>query len=319
MNQMNMLGYPAVNSFQYQIRENEPVKMVDDYPEELDLWLEEHIADVEEQGAIPVTAPTQAMHSTVGSFILQHGSQGGFSLQQGTTGGMVLQQGPLLLQQGGGQQVFLQQQSGLVVQVPQQAVAAQQQNQPPRQVQQVQRAQQPVQQIQQVQQLVQPTNHVQSTQQVHLGVQATQQVKLQVQQSQQVHQNQQVQHLVQQVQKVVQPQTNQVVNRAVLKDGEGRLPGVEEVVKPKIPEGKVVVYNEMPDVPNAIKGPDGKYPCDQCEYKATRQWNLKKHKLSVHEGVKYGCDECDYKATDQSQVKKHKRGKHGNEIKNIQC
>ena len=29
-----------------------------------------------------------------------------------------------------------------------------------------------------------------------------------------------------------------------------------------------------------------KYPCDQCEYEASKKSNLKTHKMAKHEGVK---------------------------------
>ena len=40
-----------------------------------------------------------------------------------------------------------------------------------------------------------------------------------------------------------------------------------------------------------IEGHEGiKYPCDQCEYQATRKGNLDQHKRSVHKGIKkYTC------------------------------
>ena len=40
-----------------------------------------------------------------------------------------------------------------------------------------------------------------------------------------------------------------------------------------------------------------KFPCDQCDYKATRTGPLLEHIKSIHEGVKFPCDQCDYKAT----------------------
>ena len=49
-----------------------------------------------------------------------------------------------------------------------------------------------------------------------------------------------------------------------------------------------------------------KYPCNQCEYKATQRSNLKTHKMSVHENVKYPCNQCEYKATTNSSLKTHK-------------
>ena len=53
-----------------------------------------------------------------------------------------------------------------------------------------------------------------------------------------------------------------------------------------------------------------RYPCDQCEYIATLQSNLKIHKQSNHEGIRYPCDQCDYAATQLFALKKHKQSKH---------
>ena len=35
----------------------------------------------------------------------------------------------------------------------------------------------------------------------------------------------------------------------------------------------------------------------QCENKFTVTDDLKKHKMSVHVGIRYYCDQCDFKAT----------------------
>ena len=53
-----------------------------------------------------------------------------------------------------------------------------------------------------------------------------------------------------------------------------------------------------------------KYPCSQCDFKATRDSNLKIHIESVHEGIKYPCSQCDYKATQQSHLKRHIDSRH---------
>ena len=52
-----------------------------------------------------------------------------------------------------------------------------------------------------------------------------------------------------------------------------------------------------------------RYPCDQCEYAATENGALKKHKQSIHEGIRYPCDQCEYTAT-ESGLKKHKKSIH---------
>ena len=57
-----------------------------------------------------------------------------------------------------------------------------------------------------------------------------------------------------------------------------------------------------------------KYPCDQCEYKATVKYNLTKHVKSKHEGVyediKYPCDLCEYQATKKGNLIAHVTSKH---------
>ena len=45
-----------------------------------------------------------------------------------------------------------------------------------------------------------------------------------------------------------------------------------------------------------------KYPCRQCDYKATSKGNLTQHKRVVHEGVKYPCRQCDHKATSKGHL-----------------
>ena len=48
---------------------------------------------------------------------------------------------------------------------------------------------------------------------------------------------------------------------------------------------------------------DKKYLCNQCDYAATAAKNLKRHKESLHEGIRYSCDQCDYAATTTSHLK----------------
>ena len=53
-----------------------------------------------------------------------------------------------------------------------------------------------------------------------------------------------------------------------------------------------------------------RYPCNQCDYKATLSSNLITHIKSQHEGVRYPCQHCDYKATTSSHLNTHIRQKH---------
>ena len=50
--------------------------------------------------------------------------------------------------------------------------------------------------------------------------------------------------------------------------------------------------------------------CEECGQVFTFIGNLRRHNMSVHQGVKYGCDECDYKATQSTDIKRHKAFKH---------
>ena len=53
-----------------------------------------------------------------------------------------------------------------------------------------------------------------------------------------------------------------------------------------------------------------KYPCNQCDYVATQQSNLKTHKKYKHMGIRYPCEQCDYAATQQGSLKRHMKRKH---------
>ena len=48
-----------------------------------------------------------------------------------------------------------------------------------------------------------------------------------------------------------------------------------------------------------------KYSCNQCDKTFTLQGHLKRHILTVHEGVKYPCNQCDKTFTQQQHLKMH--------------
>ena len=52
------------------------------------------------------------------------------------------------------------------------------------------------------------------------------------------------------------------------------------------------------------------YPCNQCEYKATKQGHLKTHIESVHEKVKYPCNQCGKQFTQEFTRKRHVESVH---------
>lgn len=53
-----------------------------------------------------------------------------------------------------------------------------------------------------------------------------------------------------------------------------------------------------------------KYNCDQCDEEFSEQGNLKRHKLTKHDGIRYDCDQCEARFYDQNTLKKHQLSKH---------
>ena len=53
-----------------------------------------------------------------------------------------------------------------------------------------------------------------------------------------------------------------------------------------------------------------RYPCDHCEYAATKLYELNMHKQSMHDWVKYSCDQCEYAAVRFLDLKIHKQSNH---------
>ena len=53
-----------------------------------------------------------------------------------------------------------------------------------------------------------------------------------------------------------------------------------------------------------------KYPCDQCDFKATQKSNLLTHIKSIHECVKYPCEQCEHKAASKHNLLTHIISKH---------
>ena len=56
--------------------------------------------------------------------------------------------------------------------------------------------------------------------------------------------------------------------------------------------------------------PYASFPCDHCEYIATRGDNLKKLIEAKHLGVTYAWDLCPYQATQKQNLKRHYKLKH---------
>ena len=53
-----------------------------------------------------------------------------------------------------------------------------------------------------------------------------------------------------------------------------------------------------------------KYPCRQCEHKATKKGHLVQHKREIHEGVRYPCALCAYQSSRKTQSNKHMKKDH---------
>ena len=51
-------------------------------------------------------------------------------------------------------------------------------------------------------------------------------------------------------------------------------------------------------------------PCDQCDYKATAQSNLRYHVRGIHEKVLLSCSLCSFKATWKRNIRRHIQNKH---------
>merc|ERR1712142_177440 len=49
----------------------------------------------------------------------------------------------------------------------------------------------------------------------------------------------------------------------------------------------------------------GNYRCQYCSYSSKSNYNVKRHVMSVHEGVTYPCTFCGYKATQTTHLKSH--------------
>ena len=55
---------------------------------------------------------------------------------------------------------------------------------------------------------------------------------------------------------------------------------------------------------------NGELDCDSCNYTTPKLGHLKRHKESVHDGIKYECDVCDHKFSRKDKLKEHQKRKH---------
>ena len=56
--------------------------------------------------------------------------------------------------------------------------------------------------------------------------------------------------------------------------------------------------------------PNGKYPCDQCDYQSVYRRGVRRHKEAVHLGIKHPCNECPKEYGDLYDLRMHKKAAH---------
>ena len=77
-----------------------------------------------------------------------------------------------------------------------------------------------------------------------------------------------------------------------------------------IDTSQFAIENMMTMTPTVTVDEDNKFPCDQCDYKATYACNLTSHKRTVHQGLYYSCSLCAYKSSRKDRLNKHYLSKH---------
>ena len=86
--------------------------------------------------------------------------------------------------------------------------------------------------------------------------------------------------------------------------------------EPKPKEFDVALHQEFNDsstlqhIANFERNADGKFCCNECEYKTNYSKDLKKYKLGKHEGVKFKCDQCNLEFSVKSNLLRHIHSKH---------
>ena len=56
--------------------------------------------------------------------------------------------------------------------------------------------------------------------------------------------------------------------------------------------------------------PNGKFPCDLCEYQSVFRRGVRRHQEAVHLGIKHACDECPKEYGDLNNLKINKKSAH---------
>ena len=70
---------------------------------------------------------------------------------------------------------------------------------------------------------------------------------------------------------------------------------------------ELAAYNPKRDEPDSG---NQLHKCGECGAGFRRKDSRAKHIRSKHEGVKYSCNQCEYQATQQGDLKRHKQSKH---------
>ena len=77
---------------------------------------------------------------------------------------------------------------------------------------------------------------------------------------------------------------------------------------PVLNEEKSLLFGSKINKKRKLEGV--RYPCNKCEYSATKRNHLTEHIKNKHEGVRYPCDKCEYAATRATNLRIHIKSKH---------
>ena len=62
-----------------------------------------------------------------------------------------------------------------------------------------------------------------------------------------------------------------------------------------------------------MRSSDGNFSCDQCDFKSTAKYNVKRHVANKHRKIRFPCDKCDKAYTDKGGLRKHVANTHDKE------
>jgi len=70
-------------------------------------------------------------------------------------------------------------------------------------------------------------------------------------------------------------------------------------------------FSKMSDLSRHLDVHAGvRYPCQECDYTATKKWHLQQHVDSTHKGIIYPCGQCSYEAKTKQTLQRHMRSIH---------